>query len=221
MHNLTSNLQNSAATIDLDPATTALVIIDMQNDFCHADGYYAQAGRDISQLAATTAPVAKLLARARGAGVTVAFTRLVHDEARGAMEERHTIKPRLWTAHGKRLTPGSWGADVVDALRPTAGELIIDKHGYSAFDDTTLEQDLYQRGVKTVLLAGVVTYACVLATGFAAFDRGFDVLLVKDAAGSWIDRLGASTSEVVDLLLGRAVTSDEINFSSTQTVVTE
>jgi len=201
--------------IDLDPATTALLVIDMQNDFCHADGYYAQAGRDISQLAAATAPVARLLARARSAGVTVAFTRLVHDEARGAMEERHTIKPRLWTAHGKRLTPGSWGADVVDALRPIAGELIIDKHGFSAFDDTTFERDLRQRGIKTLLLTGVVSYACVLATGFAAFDRGFDVLLVKDAVGSWNDRLGASTSQMVDLLLGRAVSSDEVGLSKT------
>ncbi|MDF2119465.1 cysteine hydrolase [Roseiarcaceae bacterium H3SJ34-1] len=214
-------MPNENPMIDLDPATTALIVIDMQNDFCHADGYYARAGRDISQLAAATAPVARLLERARAAGLSVVFTRLVHDEARGAMEERHTIRPLRWTAQGKRLTPGTWGADVVDALRPTAGELIIDKHGYSAFDDTTLEQDLHRRGVKTVLLAGVVTYACVLATGFAAFDRGFDVLLVKDAAGSWIDRLGASTSEVVDLLLGRSVAGDELNFSSTQIIVTE
>jgi nicotinamidase-related amidase len=207
--------------INLDPATTALIVIDMQNDFCHAEGYYGRASRNIAQLAAAVTPVATLLERARGAGLTVAFTRLVHDEARGAMEERHTIKPRLWTAHGKRLTPGTWGADVVDALRPVAGELIIDKHGFSAFDDTTLDQDLHQRGVKTLLLAGVVTYACVLATGFSAFDRGFDVLLVKDAVGSWNEKLGASTSEVVDLLLGRAVTSDELNLSSTKTSVTE
>jgi len=207
--------------IDLDPATTAFVIVDMQNDFCHADGYYARAGRNISQLAAATAPVARLLERARAVGLTVAFTRLVHDEARGAMEERHTIKPRLWTAHGKRLTPGTWGADVLDALRPAPGELIIDKYGFSAFDDTTLEKDLHERGIKTLLLAGVVTYACVLATGFAAFDRGFDVLLVKDAVGSWNDKLGASTSEMVDLLLGRAVTSDELNLSSKKTSVTE
>lgn len=200
--------------IDIDPTTAALVIVDMQNDFCHPDGYYARAGRDISALAGAVAPVATLLARARGAGLTIVFTRLVHDEARGAMEERHQIKPRRWTAHGKRLTPGSWGADVIDALRPRAGELIIDKLGYSAFDDTSLEHDLHQHGVKTVLLAGVVTYACVLATGFAAFDRGFDVLLVRDAAGSWNSVLGANTSDIVDLLLGQSVTIDEIGMPS-------
>lgn len=203
--------------IDIDPATTALVIIDMQNDFCHPDGYYARAGRDISKLAGAIAPVQKLLAQARGAGLTIVFTRLVHDEARGAMEERHRIRPRRWTAHGKRLTPGSWGADVIDALHPHAGELIIDKNGFSAFDDTTLEQDLHQRGVKTVLLTGVVTYACVLATAFSAFDRGFDVLLVQDAVGSWIDALGTNTSEIVDLLLGQSVTIDDLSMSSNAT----
>jgi nicotinamidase-related amidase len=199
--------------IKLDPATTALIVIDMQNDFCHAEGYYGRAGKDISQLATAIAPVAELLEQARRAGMNIAFTRLLQDEARGAMEERHAIKPRLWTAQGKRLTPGSWGADIVEKLRPAAGELIIDKLGFSAFDDTTLEQDLHQRGVKTVLLAGVVSYACVLATGFAAFDRGFDVVLVKDAVGSWNERLGASTSEVVDLLLGQAVTVAELDMS--------
>jgi nicotinamidase-related amidase len=199
--------------IKLDPATTALIVIDMQNDFCHAEGYYGRAGKDISQLAAAIAPVAGLLKRAREAGASIAFTRLLHDEARGAMEDRHTIKPRRWSAQGERLMPGTWGADIVDALRPGAGEMIIDKLGFSAFDDTTLEQDLHRRGIKTLLLAGVVGYACVLATGFAAFDRGFDVLLVKDAVGSWNERLGASTSDIVDLLLGQAVTVDELDLS--------
>lgn len=199
--------------ITLDPATTALVVIDMQNDFCHAAGYYGRAGKDISQLAGAIDPVARLLTQARQAGASVVFTRLLHDEARGAMEERHTIKPRLWSAQGKRLTPGSWGADIVEALRPAAGEMIVDKLGFSAFDGTTFEDDLHRRGVSTLLLAGVVSYACVLATGFAAFDRGFDVLLVKDAVGSWNERLGASTSDIVDLLLGQAVTIDEIDLS--------
>src|ERR1043165_387321 len=89
--------------ICIDPATTALVIVDMQNDFCSADGYYATIGRDISKLAACAGPVAGLLARARQARMTIVFTRLLYDDARGSMEERHTIRPRRWTASGKRL----------------------------------------------------------------------------------------------------------------------
>jgi nicotinamidase-related amidase len=189
---------------------TALVVIDMQNDFCHPEGYYARAGRDISALAASVAPVRTLLDRCRRAGTTVAFTRLIHDEGRGAMEERHAIRPLRWTASGKRLLPGSWGAEVVDELRRLDGEIVVDKAGYSAFDATRLEAELRARGVTTLILAGVVTYACVLATSFSAFDRGFDVLLATEAVGSWNAALGTGTSEIVDLLLGRSLSSDQI-----------
>jgi nicotinamidase-related amidase len=197
----------------IDPARSALVIVDMQNDFCDADGYYCRAGRDVSVLAGAIEPVTALLARARDAGLTIVFTRLVHDMARGAMEERHELRPKRWTASGKRLLPGSWGAEVVAALRPLEGEIVIDKAGYSAFDDTGLEAELKRRNVKTLILCGVVTYACVLATGFSAFDRGFDVVLAQEAAGSWKPELGSATEEIVDLLLGHTVSTSEIEFA--------
>jgi nicotinamidase-related amidase len=90
------------------------------------------------------------------------------------------------------------------------GEIVVDKVGYSAFDDTDLEAELRARGVTTLILAGVVTYACVLATGFSAFDRGFDVLLATEAVGSWNAQLGTGTSEIVDLLLGHALPGERI-----------
>ena len=75
---------DAVATPSVDPASTALVIVDMQNDFCHLDGYYARQGRDVSGLAAVIAPTAELLRRTRASGMTVAYTRLVHDPAQGA-----------------------------------------------------------------------------------------------------------------------------------------
>lgn len=197
----------------IDPSRTALVVIDMQNDFCDSAGYYARANRDISALTSTIKPVAGLLAKAREAGMVVAFTRLVHDETRGAMEQRHMLKPKRWTTRGERLRPGTWGAEVVDRLKPRAGEIIVDKIGYSAFDNTTLEREMRQRGVTTLILAGVVTYACVLATAFSAFDKDFDIILASDAVGSWNASLGSATADIVDLLLGHAVTADEIEIA--------
>ena len=198
--------------LNLDPWTTAVVVVDMQNDFCHPGGYYAKVGRDVSTLAATIAPVAALIARARAAGTCIFYTRLVYDPRLGAMEERHAIRPKRWTASGERLLPGSWGAAVVDDLTPRAADVVIDKPGYSAFDSTELEHLLVDRRIRAVVLCGVVTYACVLATAFAAFDRGFDVVLAADAAGSWNAGLGHATADIVDLLLGHAVVIDDINF---------
>ncbi len=203
-------------SLEFDPATTALIVVDMQNDFCHAEGYYARIGRNIGPLAAPTAVIGRLMEDARGSGAAIAFTRLVYDDSAGSMEDRHKLKPKRWSAHGKRLVPGTWGAEVIDELSPRAGEIVVDKFGYSAFEGTTLERDLRARGVETILLTGVVTYACVLATAFSAFDKGFDVLMVSDAVGSWFAHLGDSTCEVVDLLMGQAAPYDRIKLRESQ-----
>ena len=197
-------------SITVDPALTALVVVDMQNDFCSPDGHYGRAGADISAHTAAIPPVAALLERARANGLAVVFTRLVNDPERGAMEQRHRILPRRWTSGGRRLVPGSWGADMVAELQPREAEIIIDKHGYSAFDATDLEAQLRARGVTTLIFCGVVTYACVLASAFAAFDGGFDVLLATDAVGSWNEALGHRSVDIVDLLLGQALPSERI-----------
>jgi nicotinamidase-related amidase len=198
--------------LSLNPLTTAVVVVDMQNDFCHADGYYAKTGRDISALAAVIAPVAALVVRARAANSPIFYTRLVYDGRGGAMEERHAIRPKRWTASGKRLEPGTWGAAIVDELAPDAADVVVDKAGYSAFDSTDFERQLAGRRIRAVVLCGVVTYACVLATAFSAFDRGFDVVLAADAAGSWNAGLGLATSDIVDLLLGHSVGINEVSF---------
>lgn len=198
--------------ISLDPKTSALVVVDMQNDFCAEAGYYARAGADISNFAAVDGPVAGMIDRARRSNVPIVFTRLVYGPERGAMEDRHRIKPRRWSSTGERLKPGSWGADIIDSIAPRPEDLIVDKAGYSAFEDTALEAELRSRGIKTIVLVGLVTYACVLATAFSAFDRDFDVVMATDAVASWSDNLQKEASDIVDLLLGAAVTMDEITF---------
>jgi len=198
--------------ISIDPNRCAVVAVDMQNDFCHRDGHYGRSGENISKFVAAIDPVSGLITRARSAGATIAFTRLVYDPKAGAIELRHAIKPRNWIPKGQRLRPGSWGAAVIDALAPRAEDIIVDKPAYSAFEATDLEGRLRQRGVTTLILCGVVTYACVLATAFSAFDKGFDILLARDAIGSWNDELGDATCRIVDLLMGQSLTCDEIKF---------
>jgi biuret amidohydrolase len=80
--------------VRLDPARTALVIVDMQNDFCHSEGFYARMGRDVAALASAVEPCRQALSNARAAGAQIVFTRLLHDPALGAMEERHRLRPK-------------------------------------------------------------------------------------------------------------------------------
>jgi nicotinamidase-related amidase len=198
--------------LTFDPATTALVVVDMQNDFCDAGGFYARIGRDISAFAAVIQPIDAMATRVRAAGMPVVFTRLVHDPVLGAIEERHALRPKLWTTSGKRLMPGSDGADVVAGLSVHTGDIVIDKVGYSAFAGTDFAVQLRDRGIRTLLFCGVVTYACVLSSAFAAFDEGFDVVLLEDLVGTWDDRLGQDSGRIVDLLLGHTVPSDSLIF---------
>jgi len=198
--------------IELDPRTTAVIVVDMQNDFCSREGYYARAGGNVSDFGAVIEPVSRFVASSRKHGVAIVFTRLLYG-ARRAMEDRHTIRPKRWSSIGERLVPGTWGAEVVDGLRPEPTDIVIDKEGYSAFEGTDLDKILRARGIKTVLMAGVVTYACVLATAFSAFDKDFDVLMISDAVASWGGRMQQEAGDIVDLLLGATVPASDVVFS--------
>lgn len=175
----------------------------MQNDFCHRDGYYHGIGRSSEPIRRAIPPIQVLLEAARRAGLVVAFTRLVHDPSQPDMPDRHRIAPGGWAARERRLLPGSWGADVIDELTPRPGEHVVDKGDYSAFYGTNLEVWLRRRGIRSLILAGTVTYACVLHTAFDAFVRDFDVVVVAEGVSGWFDELQEPTLRIVELLLGR------------------
>jgi ureidoacrylate peracid hydrolase len=192
----------------LDPRRTAVVVVDMQNDFCRDQGFYSRVGRDGAQLAVAIRPIQRLLDAARAAGMTVVYTRLVYDLSLPDLIGRHRLVPAAWAARERRLAPGTWGAAIVDELEPRRGELVIDKSDYSAFYGTNLEQVLRRRGVQAVILAGTTTHACVLHTAFDAFVRDFDVVVAAEAVSCWFDDLHDASLRIVELLLGHVVPLD-------------
>lgn len=176
---------------DLDPASTALVVIDMQRDFCSPGGYADQAGLDIARMQAVVGQVKSLLVAARGAGLHVFHTReghlpdlsdcppakLARSEAAGAPIGSHGPLGRL-------LVRGEQGHDFVPELRPLASEHVIDKPGYGAFHKTTLGALLSALGIRRLILCGVTTEVCVHSTLREAVDRGFECLTVGDATAA-------------------------------------
>jgi nicotinamidase-related amidase len=175
----------------LTPARTALLVIDMQRDFLLPEGYAAQAGLDITPLVATIRPIGKLLAVARAAGLLIVHTREGHlpdlsdcppyklERSRRANAEIGSKGPL-----GRLLVRGEAGQDFVDALHPLAGEIVIDKPGYSAFAHTTLQQVLTKRGIETLVMTGVTTEVCVSSTLRTAVDHGYRCITVSDACAS-------------------------------------
>ena len=191
------------------PARPALVVVDMQNDFCHRDGYYEKRGAPTRALTEMVAPSARLLAAARGSELPVLFTRLVYEPQGEGMEAGKSIRPAAFGNVGVRLARGSWGAEVVDELAPRAGETVVDKSGYSAFYGTELERELREREVDGLVLCGVTSYGCLLHTAFDAFVRGFGVIVVDDATAGWFDELTEGALGITDLLLGRTASVEQ------------
>jgi nicotinamidase-related amidase len=177
--------------VEIDPARTALLVIDMQRDFLEPGGFGAALGNDVAQLARVVAPCRALLQAARDAGIAVLHTREGHrpdlSDAPAAKLDRMPEGMRIGNEGpmGRILVRGEPGHDIVPALAPQPGEPVIDKPGKGAFYATDLEPMLRNRGIEALLVAGVTTEVCVHTTVREANDRGFRCLVVGDACGSY------------------------------------
>ncbi len=170
---------------ELDPARTALLIIDLQNDFLHARGAYARGGLSQPHLAALPAVVAPLASALREAGGCIAASRftLWPDAGGQPIVSAHLRRLRPFLA-GADFAPASWGQQMVDVLSP-AVDFCVDKVAYSAFLHTQLEWVLRHRGISTVLVSGIVTNGGVASSARDAFAREFDTVILADACGAF------------------------------------
>lgn len=176
---------------DLDPQATALIVIDMQRDFCSPGGYAHQAGLDIARMQAVVGQVKALLAAARAAGLHVFHTREGHlpdlSDCPAAKLARSVAAGAPIGSPGplgRLLVRGEQGHDFVPELRPLSCEHVIDKPGYGAFHKTTLGALLGAFGIRRLLLCGVTTEVCVHSTLREAIDRGFVCTTVGDATAA-------------------------------------
>lgn len=161
---------------------TALLVIDMQNGFCHPDGSFAGLGLDVSMCNAAIAGCRRLVEAAHAAGVPVVYTRYVYraDYKDGGVLVQEVL-PAL--ADVKSLAAGTWDAELVDELVPTDEDFVLDKNRYSAFYGTGLEPILTSLGVRNLVMAGVTTNMCVETTARDASQRDYRVFVVSDATG--------------------------------------
>lgn len=170
---------------------TALLIIDMQQDFISPAGYFAQMGYSSAHAQAVIAPTRRLLDAARGQGLLVIYTRESH---RPDLTDLHPIKRARAEAMGtpigaqgplgRFLVRGEAGNEIVPELAPLATEVVIDKPGNGAFHATDLEQILRAQGIRQLLITGVTTDVCVHSTLREANDRGYDCLLLEDCCAA-------------------------------------
>jgi nicotinamidase-related amidase len=170
---------------------TALIVIDMQRDFCAAGGYAAQAGLDVARLSSVVTNIGLLLTVARQAQLLVLHTREGHvpdlsDCPPQKMARSVHAGAAIGSAGpmGRLLVRGEYGHDIIDELSPLPGETVIDKPGYGAFYQTDLQAILQRHAIDTLILCGVTTEVCVHSTLREAVDRGYDCIVVGDACAA-------------------------------------
>jgi biuret amidohydrolase len=186
-----------------EPASTTLVVIDMQRDFIERGGFGETLGNDVRRLAAIVATVRDLLGWARGHGIRVVHTREGHrpDLSDCPPAKRRRGRPALRIGDagpmGRILVDGQPGNDIVPELTPQPGETVIVKPGKGAFYATALDEMLRAQEITHLLLAGVTTEVCVQTTMREANDRGYECLLVEDATESYFAEFKQATLAMV------------------------
>ncbi|WP_410766356.1 cysteine hydrolase family protein [Haloferax sp. DFSO60] len=189
--------------MELSPTQTAVIVVDMQNGFCHPDGSLYAPGSE-----AAIEPVIELVAAAREAGTRIVYTRDVHPPDQ--FDDAHYYDE--FDRWGEHVVEGTWDAELLGELDVRDEDLIVEKHTYDAFYETQLDGWLTARGIHNLLICGTLANVCVLHTAGSAGVRDYRPILVTDAIGSLEDAHKEYAVEHAEWLFGETATLDSIEF---------
>jgi ureidoacrylate peracid hydrolase len=201
----------------VQPRHTAVLVVDMQNDFCSRGGAYdlANENLDFSRVDEMVPRLARLLDEARARAVKVIYIQAIYN----ADDDRY-MSP-AWLEHARRRRHGmyttipvckedEWGAEIIPQLRPQLGEMVMTKHRYSAFIDTPLIAYLRNLEIKTVIVTGVGTNGCVESTARDAFMYDHYVVVPEDCVATYWKDLHDASLKGLGLLFGEVRPSQDI-----------
>jgi nicotinamidase-related amidase len=190
--------------MEYDPDATAVVVVDMQNGFCHPDGsLYAPPSE------AALEPVGEVVATAREAGARVVYTRDVHPPEQ--FDDAHYYDE--FDRWGEHVLEGSWDAQLHGDLEVRESDHVVEKHTYDAFHNTELEGWLRARGVDDLLICGTLANVCVLHTAGSAGLRDFRPVVVEDALGYLEPDDREYAVDHADFLFGEVTTVERLAFA--------
>jgi ureidoacrylate peracid hydrolase len=189
----------------LEPASTAILVVDMQNDYCHVNGNVSSRGHDVSMIANMIPRLQHFLTEARQLKAKIIFIQCIHEPETDTEVwlKRHGGKP---LPHCRK---GTWGADFW-GVAPQDGEPVVIKHRYSAFVGTRLESVLHGLGIKTLVMTGVGTNVCVESTARDGFMRDFNIIFVSDCTATSTQEFHDATLANIEIFFGAVATSEEV-----------
>lgn len=197
-------------SVTFDPAHTAVLVIDMQNDFGAPGGMFDRAGVDIAPIRRAVAPTARVLAAARRHDLPVIYLTMQHRadlSDMGDMLAPHRIKhaplgvgAAETGGDGRVLVSGGWGIAIVPELAPVPGDIVVPKHRYSGFFETPLDGILRGLGIRVLVVTGCTTSVCVDSTIRDAMFRDYRCLLLEDCTGEPLGNGNARSNHEASLL---------------------
>lgn len=190
----------------ITPQHTALLVVDMLNDFCSPAGMADRAGRDLAPSQAIIPTIGQLLLAARAAGVTIVYIQhTVLSDGASNSSVWLDARSRARASSADLCMEGTWGHQFVEGLQPEPGDLVIPKHRYSGFAGTSLDILLRSHRVDSLVLTGVSTNSCVESTLRAGFDLEYFITVVEDGVASWSQSLHLAALENVRARFGLVV----------------
>ncbi|MDF2896720.1 MAG: isochorismatase [Rhodococcus erythropolis] len=176
----TDKVSTMTDKLELDPATTAVVLIEYQNDFTTEGGVLHEAVAPVMESNGLLANTTALVDAARAAGVTVMHAPITFAEGYNEITS-HPYGILKGVVDGKAFVKGSWGAAIVDELAPKDGDIVIEgKRGLDTFASTNLDFILRSKGIRTILLGGFLTNCCVESTMRTGYENGYQVITLTD-----------------------------------------
>lgn len=202
-------------TEKVGPDHTALVIIDVQNDFCDQGGIMAQEGVDVADAQAMAERLPALISAARAAGVLVVFVRNVYSS------EHNFYLSDVWLEQASRVREGSytrvpvcaadsWGGDFYGDVRPEPQDPVVSKHRFNAFINTDLDTILRANGIRSLVFTGVATNVCVESTARDGFMRDYYVVFSSDGTATYAREDHESTLRNIDRYFGQITSNAEL-----------
>jgi ureidoacrylate peracid hydrolase len=193
--------------VHIDSRHSALLIIDIQNDFCHEDGARGKNVTHINKVQQVVPVIERLRQEAQLSQIPVFFVQTTHSAETSS---------EVWAKRSKRLEgradlvqKGSWGAEFYKLI-PNDNDIIIEKHRYSAFSNTTLHELLRKLNRKSLLIVGVATNVCVESTAREGFGLEYHITLIRDGCSAYNSELEQATFTNIESSFGRVMESDEV-----------
>jgi ureidoacrylate peracid hydrolase len=195
-------------SFQLGSSNTALLVVDVQNDFCHSQGVFSKyKSVNLDHVERAISNLSELIAKCREFALPIIFIRTIHSEWTNAPS---WLKRMEGAGEKMRIcSPESWGSDFFN-VAPGEGDCTVTKHRYSAFIGTDLDLILRSKGIENILVTGVATNVCVESTARDGYHRDYNVILIEDCCGAYDKAEHAATLNNIGKFFGTVITSETL-----------